>query len=55
METRVTSSAKEVIIGENQSTVLIGEQSNPSGNKRLAEDFNDRQQESSINDGDKTP
>ena len=37
METRVTSSTKEVIIGENQPTVLIGERINPSANKRLAE------------------
>jgi 5-methyltetrahydrofolate--homocysteine methyltransferase len=37
METRVTSSAKEVIIGDNRPTVLIGERINPSGNKRLAE------------------
>jgi 5-methyltetrahydrofolate--homocysteine methyltransferase len=37
METRVTSATKEVIIGENQPTVLIGERINPSANKRLAE------------------
>lgn len=37
MQTRVTSSTKEVIIGDNQPTVLIGERINPSGNKRLAE------------------
>jgi 5-methyltetrahydrofolate--homocysteine methyltransferase len=37
METRVTSSTKEVIIGDNRPTVLIGERINPSGNKRLAE------------------
>lgn len=37
METRVTSSTKEVIIGDNRPIVLIGERINPSGNKRLAE------------------
>jgi 5-methyltetrahydrofolate--homocysteine methyltransferase len=37
METRVTSSTKEVIIGDNRPTVLIGERINPSGSKRLAE------------------
>ena len=37
METRVTSSTKEVIIGDNRPTVLIGERINPSGNKKLAE------------------
>ncbi len=37
METRVASSAKEVIIGDSQPTVLIGERINPSANKRLAE------------------
>jgi len=37
METRVTSSANEVIIGDNQPTVIIGERINPSANKKLAE------------------
>ena len=37
METRLTSSTKEVIIGDDQPTVLIGERINPSANKRLAE------------------
>jgi 5-methyltetrahydrofolate--homocysteine methyltransferase len=37
METRVTSSTKEVIIGDDRPTVLIGERINPSGNKKLAE------------------
>jgi 5-methyltetrahydrofolate--homocysteine methyltransferase len=37
METRVTSTTQEVIIGDNRPTVLIGERINPSGNKRLAE------------------
>jgi 5-methyltetrahydrofolate--homocysteine methyltransferase len=37
METRVTSATKEVIIGGNGPTILIGERINPSGNKRLAE------------------
>jgi len=36
METRVASATKEVIIGGNGPTVLIGERINPSGNKRLA-------------------
>ncbi len=37
MQTRVTSSEKEVIIGDDQPTVLIGERINPSANKRLEE------------------
>lgn len=37
METKVSSATKEVIIGENQPTVLIGERINPSANKKLAE------------------
>jgi 5-methyltetrahydrofolate--homocysteine methyltransferase len=37
METRVASATKEVIIGDNQPTVIIGERINPSANKRLAE------------------
>ncbi len=37
METRVTSSTQEVIIGDDRPTVLIGERINPSGNKRLSE------------------
>lgn len=37
METRITSSTKEVIIGDNQPIVLIGERINPSANKKLAE------------------
>ncbi len=37
METRVASATKEVIIGGNRPTVLIGERINPSGNKRLAD------------------
>ena len=36
METKVTSSSKEVIIGGEGPTVLIGERINPSGNKKLA-------------------
>ncbi len=36
METRVSSVAKEVIIGDEQPTVLIGERINPTGKKRLA-------------------
>jgi len=37
METRVSSTSKEVIIGDNQPTVLIGERINPTGKKKLAE------------------
>ena len=36
METRVTSAKKEVHIGDERPTVLIGERINPSGKKRLA-------------------
>jgi 5-methyltetrahydrofolate--homocysteine methyltransferase len=37
METRVSSSSKEVIIGDGLPTVLIGERINPTGKKKLAE------------------
>jgi 5-methyltetrahydrofolate--homocysteine methyltransferase len=37
MQTRVASLKKEVIIGDNQPTVLIGERINPAGKKKLAE------------------
>jgi 5-methyltetrahydrofolate--homocysteine methyltransferase len=37
METRVSSPSKEVIIGDAQPTVLIGERINPAGKKKLAE------------------
>jgi 5-methyltetrahydrofolate--homocysteine methyltransferase len=37
METKVSSLKKEVIIGDNQPTVLIGERINPAGKKKLAE------------------
>jgi 5-methyltetrahydrofolate--homocysteine methyltransferase len=37
METRVSSAKKEVTIGDNQPTVLIGERINPTGKKKLAE------------------
>jgi len=37
METKVSSTSKEVIIGDNQPTVLIGERINPTGKKKLAE------------------
>ena len=37
METRVSSPSKEVIIGDNLPTVLIGERINPTGKKKLAE------------------
>ena len=37
METRISSATKEVIIDDNQPTVLIGERINPAGKKKLAE------------------
>ena len=37
METRISSGTKQVIIGDNLPTVLIGERINPSGKKRLSE------------------
>jgi 5-methyltetrahydrofolate--homocysteine methyltransferase len=37
METRVSSVAKEVVIGSDQPTVLIGERIDPAGKKKLAE------------------
>jgi len=37
METKVSSPSKEVIIGDNQPTALIGERINPTGKKKLAE------------------
>jgi 5-methyltetrahydrofolate--homocysteine methyltransferase len=37
METRVSSIKKEVIIGDERPTVLIGERINPAGKKKLAE------------------
>jgi len=37
IETRVSSRTKEVIIGEDQPTVLIGERINPAGKKKLSE------------------
>jgi 5-methyltetrahydrofolate--homocysteine methyltransferase len=37
METRVSSPSREVVIGDNQPTVLIGERINPTGKKKLAE------------------
>ncbi len=37
METRVSSPTKEVIIGDDQPTVLIGERINPAGRKKLQE------------------
>jgi len=37
METRVSSPSKEVIIGDDQPTVLIGERINPAGKKKLQE------------------
>lgn len=37
METRVSSATREVVIGDGQPTVLIGERINPAGKKKLAE------------------
>ncbi len=37
METRVSNPTKEVIISDDQPTVLIGERINPAGKKKLAE------------------
>jgi len=37
MKTRVLSPTKEVVIGDDQPTVLIGERINPAGKKKLAE------------------
>jgi 5-methyltetrahydrofolate--homocysteine methyltransferase len=37
METRVSSLSKEVIIGDNLPTVLIGERINPTGKKKMTE------------------
>jgi len=37
METKVSSPSKEVIIGDNQPTVLIGERINPTGREKLTE------------------
>lgn len=36
METRISSATKEVIIGDERPTVLIGERINPTGKKKLA-------------------
>ena len=37
METRVAGATREIIIGGDRPTVLIGERINPTGKKRLAE------------------
>ncbi len=37
METMVSGASKEIIIGQNRPTVLIGERINPTGKKKLAE------------------
>ena len=37
METRISSATQEVIIGDGQPTVLIGERINPAGRKKLSE------------------
>ena len=37
METKVASPSREVIIGDNRPTVLIGERINPTGREKLTE------------------
>ena len=37
MITRVSSSTKEILIGDGQPTVLIGERINPTGKKEMSE------------------
>jgi len=37
VETRLSSAAREVIIGHNRPTILIGERINPTGKKRMTE------------------
>jgi 5-methyltetrahydrofolate--homocysteine methyltransferase len=37
METKVSSAQKEVLIGDNRPTILIGERINPAGKKRMSE------------------
>jgi len=37
METKISSATREVIIGDEQPTILIGERINPTGKKRLSE------------------
>jgi 5-methyltetrahydrofolate--homocysteine methyltransferase len=39
MDTILSSASKEVIIGENRPTVLIGERINPTGRKKLSEEL----------------
>ena len=39
METKVSSLSKEVIIGDNLPTVLIGERINPTGKKKMTEEL----------------
>ena len=40
METRVSSATREVIIGEGQPTMIIGERINPTGKKKMTEALN---------------
>jgi 5-methyltetrahydrofolate--homocysteine methyltransferase len=42
METKVWSSTREVCIGNNRATVLIGERINPTGKKKLSQALMDR-------------
>lgn len=37
METRISGAAKQVVIGDKQPTVLIGERINPTGKKKMSE------------------
>lgn len=39
MQTKVSSPAREVIIGDNQPTVIIGERINPTGKKKFQEEL----------------
>jgi 5-methyltetrahydrofolate--homocysteine methyltransferase len=45
METRVSSASREVIIGHNRPTILIGERINPAGKERLADDLKEGRME----------
>ena len=42
METRISNAAKEVFIGNNRPTVLIGERLNPTGKKKLSQALMER-------------
>ena len=42
METRVSSTGRDLLISDKMPTVLIGERINPTGKKKLAEALNER-------------